>query len=254
MYDENCFITLTYNNENLPKDRNIEKKELQKFFKRLRNHTGKEGIRYYACGEYGDQKGRPHYHACIFNYDFPDKELLRGGQLKRSQNHFSKNNQINTLYTSPTLSRIWTKGFHTIGEVSFESAGYVARYVTKKITGPMAENYYKRDYLEEGSKKRTPEFALMSRMPGIGLPWIQKYFTDVYPKDFFTLNGVKNKPVRYYDDYLKKRDPTLHIKIKEKRQLKAKEEEIIRLKQKENHKSLTTKSLIRNLEDERHKL
>ena len=250
MYEDNCFITLTYNDENLPKDRNIEKKELQTFFKNLRNHTKKQGIRYYACGEYGDQKGRPHYHACVFNYDFTDKELLRDSQYFRAKNHFSKNNQINALYTSPTLSNIWKKGFHTIGEVTFESAGYVARYIQKKITGPMADDYYKRDYMESGSEKRTPEFALMSRMPGIGYPWIEKYFTDVYPKDFFTINGVKNKPVRYYDDYLKKRDPDLHIKLKEARQKKAIEDEITRLKDKEKHKILTTKSLQRKFENE----
>jgi hypothetical protein len=96
----------------------------------------------------------------------------------------------------------------------------------------------------------TPEFGLMSRMPGLGTSWLKKYFSDVYPKDFFTINGVKNKPPRFYDEILKKIDPDLHVQIKMQRTLKAKEEEIIRLKQKENHRTLTTQTLQRNLEHE----
>ena len=259
MYDQNCFITLTYNDEHLPPSRNIEKKALQNFFKKLRTyinshhppyqHQPYKEIRYYACGEYGEKRGRPHYHACIFNYDFPDKQIFRGGRHPYHSGKFIQTND-HPLYTSAILQKIWNKGFTTIGEVTFDSAGYVARYVTKKITGPMAENYYKRDFCELGEKEITPEFALMSRMPGIGMPWLKKYFTDVYPKDFFTLEGVKNKPPRYYDEYLKKVDPDLHVKIKQQRTLKAKEEEIIRLKQKENHKQLTAKQLQRNMENE----
>ncbi len=253
MYEQNCFITLTYNEENLPKDRNIEKRELQLFFKRLRKHITEKEIRYYACGEYGTKGNRPHYHACIFNYDFPDKEILYEGQYKHFNNQFSKTHKSNSLYTSKTLQKIWKKGFSTVGEVTFQSAGYVARYIQKKITGEMAKTHYKRDLLEIGSDMRTPEFALMSRgnkkdgKGGIGKPWLEKYFTDVYPKDFFTINGVKNKPPRYYDDLLKKKNPRLHIKIKERRKLLAAEEEIIRLKQKENHKTIITKQLQRNL-------
>lgn len=240
MYPENSFITLTYNNENLPKDRNIQKRDLQLFFKRLRKALSPKEIRYYACGEYGDKMGRPHYHACLFNHDFEDKIMLRTGKVKPSGLSKFKPTRNHALYTSPVLEKIWKKGFVTIGELTFDSAGYVARYVTKKITGPPAAEHY---------QGRTPEFALMSRMPGIGKPWLDKYFTDVYPKDFFTLNGVKNKPPRYYDDLLKKKNPRLHIKLKEARELKAKETEIIRLKQKENHKKLTIKSLHRSLEN-----
>lgn len=244
MYNQNCFITLTYNNKNLPKDRNIEKRALQLFFKKLRKHINTQEIRYYACGEYGDKMGRPHYHACIFNYDFPDKKLLHGAQRRFNKGYFQQTND-HDLFTSATLDKIWAKGYATIGELTFQSAGYVARYVTKKITGEKAKNHY---------LGRTPEFALMSRgnkkngKGGIGKPWLLKYFTDVYPKDFFTINGVKNKPPRYYDDLLKKIDPDLLVKLKIERAKRAKETEIIRLKQKENHKILTAKQLQRNLE------
>lgn len=253
MYTDNCFVTLTYNNEHLPESRNIEKRTLQLFFKRLRKHINKhepeKEIRFYACGEYGEKMGRPHYHSCIFNYDFPDKEILYTDYQHNHRSGFSTG--INhSLYTSATLEKIWGKGYCTIGELNLQTAGYVARYVTKKITGPLQEEHYKRDYMEPGAHKAVPEFALMSRMPGIGEPWLQKYFTDVYPKDFFTINGIKNKPPRYYDDLLKKRDPKLHLTIKKARAAKAEEEEVIRLKQLENHKKLTIKSLNRGFENE----
>jgi len=240
MWDENCFITLTYAPEHLPKDKSIEKRTLQLFIKRLRKHLKGKEIKFYACGEYGDKKGRPHYHACIFGHDFKDKVLFRFNNSGDNKGYVKQG--INSpLYTSPTLERLWRFGFSTIGEVTIESAGYVARYILKKITGEKANEYY---------QNKTPEFALMSRRPGIGKKWFKKYHTDVYPKDFFTINGVKCKPPRYYDDLLKKRNPDLHIRIKKKRREKAKEEEIIRLKQKENHKILTAKQLQRSLEDE----
>jgi hypothetical protein len=261
MYEDNCFITLTYNPASLPKSRNVDKTVLQKFIKRLRKHVNSrryhppyqhqpyKEIRYYACGEYGEKRGRPHYHLLIFNFDFPDKKLFKGGKHPFHDGKWLKSND-HPLYISAILSTLWPYGFSTIGEVTFDSAGYVARYVLKKILGPLAEEYYKRDYMDQGDQIIVPEFALMSRMPGIGLPWLKKYFTDVYPKDFFTLNGVKNKPPRYYDDQLKKLDPDLHVRIKQLRQETAKEEEIIRLKQKENHKQLTAKQLQRNMENE----
>lgn len=59
------FLTLTYDNENLPADGELNKRDLQLFIKRLRKAN--PGIRYFAVGEYGTQGERPHYHAVIFN-------------------------------------------------------------------------------------------------------------------------------------------------------------------------------------------
>ena len=59
------FITLTYNNENLPPGDELCKRDLQLFIKRLRKVN--PGIRYFAIGEYGEEGKRPHYHAVIFN-------------------------------------------------------------------------------------------------------------------------------------------------------------------------------------------
>ena len=86
LYDHNCFITLTFNDENLPDDKSLKKEDFVLFMKRLRKkydgltpvQCGDKviyPIRFFHCGEYGDQFSRPHHHACIFNFDFHDKEL-----------------------------------------------------------------------------------------------------------------------------------------------------------------------------------
>lgn len=247
MHERNCFVTLTYNNSNLPDDHSLDKSAIPKFLKRLRNHFS-SSIRYYGCGEYGDNKGgvvyktglgRPHYHLCLFGIDFDDKELIRGSNYVRWQNHFSKGG-VNDLFISPTLSKKWPYGFHSIGDLSFDSAGYVARYCMKKVTGKNSKVHY---------GTAVPEFALMSRMPGIGKSWIEKYFHDVYPKDFFHINGVKNKPPRYYDDYASWRSPNMFNALKADRIEKAKENEETpeRKFDKEKHKTFIIKPLIRSL-------
>lgn len=72
LYEHNCFITLTYNEDNRPKDDHLSKRDLQLFLKRLRKHFNNKKIRFFACGEYGDKKGRPHYHIILFNCNFED--------------------------------------------------------------------------------------------------------------------------------------------------------------------------------------
>lgn len=198
-----------------------------------------------GCRNFKESIGRPHYHACIFNYDFPDKTFWR----------MSKD-QVTPLYRSKLLEKVWTYGYSTIGEVTFQSAGYVARYIGKKIKGSSqkAKKMQKEKYGE-----KIPEFALMSRRPGIGKPWLDKFFSDVYPKDHFSVNGHIQKPPRYYDSILEKKDPVLYEEIKQKRRNAHKKmtDRKIELKenwrrpgQQEQHKKLTVKSLIRSYEDE----
>lgn len=240
MHEENCFITLTYNDENLPKYGSLSKEHFQLFMKRLRKHVSKEGkeVRFYACGEYGDDLGRPHYHAIVFGYDFKDKEVVDSKNYNSNKNRF-KTGRSWKIFTSPSLEAIWKKGFVTVGEANINSAGYIARYLTKKITGEKAPKYY---------LNRLPEFSLMSRMPGIGKGWYDKFKTDVYPKDFFTINGKKFKPSRYYDSLLKKENPSLYEEIKAIREGKVEYELPLRRRQKEKHKKLTSKKLVREME------
>ena len=112
MHPKNAFVTLTYSDEYL-KSPKLVYSDFQKFMKRLRKSSEKK-IRFYHCGEYGEESLRPHYHGLLFNYDFEDKKLF-------------KEEQGNRLFTSETLSRLWPKGNHIIGEVSRGSSGYVAR-------------------------------------------------------------------------------------------------------------------------------
>lgn len=126
LHEENSFLTLTYDDEHLPENGSLHKPDLQKFFKRLRFHTGKE-IRYYACGEYGEKTLRAHYHVCLFGHNFSnDRQPFR-----RIGEHI--------LYTSKTLTDIWGLGNTSIGDLTFESAAYTARYVMKKQTGGLAK-------------------------------------------------------------------------------------------------------------------
>ena len=237
-------VTLTYNKENLPKDGNIHKRHIQLFMKRLRKHVEPKKISYFCCGEYGEKFGRPHYHLLIFNYDWPDKELFEGRWIKRSRHQF-KDGPNYSLYTSKELSKIWTSGFSLTGAVNLQSAGYVARYITKKITGKGMREHY--------GEKRTPEFALMSRRPAIGLRWIEKYLTDVYPKDYFTIEGIKYRPPRFYDTILEKRKPKMWEQVKLKRKDYAGKRGLeisIEAWNREKYRKCITKRLERKMENE----
>ena len=244
LHEENCFITLTYNNESLPEDRSVHKYELSKFIRSLRKKIEPNKIRFYGCGEYGDNFGRPHYHACIFGYSFPDKEILHYGTFKRFRKQF-RSGLNHDLFTSRILEKTWKKGFCTLGDLTEQSAGYVARYCTKKITGDMAKDHY---------QGKHSEFALMSRRPGIGAPWVEKFHTDIYPKDFYTVNGIKYRPPRFYDAWYEAKYPKRFKEVKEKRRKLADSmpyESDWRGHQKELYRKKVTKPLQRRLEDGR---
>lgn len=248
MHDNNAFITLTYSPEHIPDDYSIHKDELQKFFKRLRKATGKK-LRYFACGEYGEKGNRPHYHAIIFGYDFPDKLL-----------HSESNG--NRLYRSALLERVWKKGFSLIGNVTFESAAYVARYVMKKRKGKpdtvdqygkTNAEYYQIVDPETGEMfQQEPEFALMSRRPGIGKAWFDAYKGDT-DKDYVTLaTGGQYKLPKYYDSLLEKEDPLEMLERKEKRaeNINPLDNTFERLRVKETVKLASINQLERNYENE----
>jgi len=238
MHDENCFVTLTYNPENLPSDGSVSKREMQLFMKRLRKSVNGKEVRFYGCGEYGSKLGRPHYHLLLFGYDFPDKEIFYVEESKRSRFDISGSYKV---FKSAMLARLWEKGFSSLGEVSFESAGYCARYVGKKIGGKMALEHY---------KGKEPEFALMSRRPGIGSTWFDKYKSDVYEKDFTTVKGRKFKPPLFYDRRLMRADWDMYERIKEERKSRAVTPDCIRRRQKEKYLINVTQSLDRRLEHE----
>lgn len=147
-YPKSAFITLTYDNEHLPKNNSLIKSDVQKFIKRLRKAYDKP-IRYILAGEYGDHSTRAHYHMLAFNYWPDDCKFYKTGTDKEDM-----------LFISRKLEKIWGKGLCVIGKITYESASYVCRYTLKKIF---------RD--KEFWKKygREPEFILTSRKGGIGI-------------------------------------------------------------------------------------
>lgn len=206
LYDRNVFITLTYSDEHVPEDWSLRYSDYQKFFKRLRKQyayfdvrTWSYAPRYYMCGEYGEQFSRPHFHACVFGCDFPDRE------------YFRTNQSGSRLYTSKTLEKLWPYGYSSVGDVTFESAAYVARYVMKKVTGRNADRHYEAVDSDTGEIfYRVPEFNHMSLKPGIGARWFDLYKSDVYPHDSIRVNGMKVRPPKYYDKLLEASDYGMH--------------------------------------------
>ena len=211
LHEQNCFITLTYNDANLPSDKSLHYEHFQKFLKRFRKFIGKERIRYYMAGEYGENFGRPHFHACIFGYDFRDKKLW-----KRTPSG-------SYIYRSQDLENLWPFGYSSIGDVNFESAAYVARYIMKKVTGKNSGLHYELVDSDTGEiTNRTPEFNKMSLKPGIGYEWFKKYTKDVYPNDYVVIRGKKVKPPRFYDNKYASDYPYEFDEIKFKRETNAK--------------------------------
>ncbi|AXL14517.1 replication initiator protein [Microviridae sp.] len=205
MHDTACFITLTYAPEFLPDDGNLVKKDLQKFIKRLRKAVGT--IRYYACGEYGDKTDRPHYHALIFGYDFPDKEYFF-----ESTGYGGVKNKV---YRSAMLEKLWPQGISSIGEANFTTACYISRYITKKRLGKGALDYYVDT--ETGEILKEPEFTTMSLKPGIGASWYETFSSDVFPSDELIHQGNRFKVPRYYMTLLERSNPELYLEVKKAR-------------------------------------
>lgn len=208
-YEKNCFITLTYNDDNLPKSKfvkevylngeikdfgesmTLRKRDFQLFMKRLRKMFPDVQIRYFACGEYGSKTKRPHYHAILFNWIPEDLVQIGANKL----------NQI--YYSSLTLEKLWPYGFNLVAECTWDTCAYVARYVAKKV-GVTDDNIYRLLNIDK-------EFILMSRRPGIGSNW---YNQNNVCYANFTKNYISTKdgpititPNKYFDKLLEAEDP-----------------------------------------------
>lgn len=187
MHELNSFVTLTYRDEDLPEDMSVSVREFQLFMKRLRKRFG-QGIRHFGCGEYGEKTGRPHYHVLLFGLDFSDKKFL-------------KRTDYGDLYTSKALESIWTKGNSSIGTVTFQSAGYTARYTLKK----QSEEVFQHVWIDPVSGQVFPrerEFGTKSKgrngSGGIGAPYVRKYWKELLRDDFVVVDGKKMSLPRYY--------------------------------------------------------
>jgi hypothetical protein len=208
-HEQKAFLTLTYDDLNLPENGSLNKRHFTLFMKRLRKqHGGK--LRYFMCGEYGDQTQRPHYHAILYGCDFSDRKP------------HSKGTKGDQIYISESLDDLWSLGNCYIGAVTAESCGYVSRYIMKKVTGDMAAEHYGRVDPATGEWfLLQPEYVCMSRRPGIGSQYYDDFKTDLYPSDTAISKGKQMSVPKYYDRQLEKEDPDLLVKLKEKRQRRA---------------------------------
>ena len=172
--------------------------------KRLRARFPRADIRYYACGEYGEINSRPHFHVCLFGFNFPDKY-----PWSRSASGFQ-------LWKSALLDEIWGHGHCTIGDFTFETAAYCSRYVTKKLVDFDDAAAPKLAILDPDTGElffRVKEFARMSRRPAIGLRWYQKFRRDVYPDGEVVINGRKARAPRSYDRWFREHDAGEYMKM-----------------------------------------
>lgn len=199
-WESSVFITLTYDDDHLPKDNSLDKPELQRFLKRVKKYFGstKENpIRQSYCGEYGGKTLRPHYHLILYNCDFTDKKP-----------HY-KTDQGHQVYQSKILSQLWGKGFAEFGYATPASVAYLTKYILKK---------------KLRSERRTPliierdgityevahEFIEHSRNPGIGASLRQ---SSTLKKGYLYVDGLKKKLPKYYLEDLRKHDPETYDHI-----------------------------------------
>lgn len=192
LWPNNSYVTLTYSTENLPPGGTLCVRDVQLFMKRLRKSREPSTVRFFMGAEYGEINRRPHYHALLFNVGFADRLF------------HTRNARGEPLYTSAELSKLWSVdgkelGFATIGEVTFDSAVYCAKYALKKVNGDAAARHYE-VYDEDGlCHARVPEFAVMSRRPGIGSGYYARYGGEVLTHDSVVVEGREVRPPRFYD-------------------------------------------------------
>lgn len=196
LHSKSSFLTLTYAPSKIPPHASLRKKDIQDFMKRLRFFS-EVPLRYYLCGEYGTESLRPHYHICLFGEDFSSDRIP-----------FKPSSSGHMLFTSQSLTDRWGFGHCVIGDLTFETAAYTARYVTKKITGASAPSHY---------GLREPEFSLMSRRPGIGHTWLEKNLVDLNNGLCWSSNGLTKMP-KFYQ---KKINQTKLLKTKFKQKKEA---------------------------------
>ncbi|WNK14173.1 MAG: replication initiator protein [Microvirus sp.] len=204
LHEDSCFATLTYDDKHLPPGGTLVPRDFQLFMKRLRKARSSK-LRFFHCGEYGETTGRPHYHALLFGVSFPDRRTCSRGDFP--------------LYSSSELDALWGLGTCTLGALTAESAAYCARYVMKKVNGDLASSHYRVTDPATGEiHDLHPEYATMSRRPGIGALWLHKYHSDVYPCDFIATRDGGQVPVPpYYDELLRRQDPAAYEQLKQRR-------------------------------------
>lgn len=198
------FTTLTYDPEHVPENGSLDLSDLKRFLRRIRRRTS-AAVSFYACGEYGDVTFRPHFHAVLY-----------GPHLLDRDHHTTRSGA--PVFTSDTLNDAWSKGFVEATGLTYAAARYVAGYVRKKVRQRDDPDHYTRVDPETGELvELQPEVARMSLRPAIGKRWIEKYWEDVYPRDFVVVDGHPVKPPRYYDRWLDQHRPDIMYDVRRQR-------------------------------------
>lgn len=203
-----AFITLTYAPEHEPADGSINVEHFQQFMKKLRHKTSNK-ISYLHCGEYGSKTQRPHYHAILFGIDFHEDRYEWSRQGSKIQ------------WRSKVLEETWGMGHCTLSPVNFATAAYTAGYTAKKLKLAQFIEEHGRIVIRDKKivvESKKPEYITMSRRPGLGVKWFERYYHDIYPRDLVFVNGREYRPPSFYDDLLKLHDPCLYDQVIEQRQ------------------------------------
>lgn len=193
MHSCNFFLTLTQALEHRRASNSLAKRDLQLFHKRVRNYYG-AGIKHFACGEMGEAGDNPHYHSILM----ADVELFADKVLWTKR-------PTGPVWKSAILEELWPNGIAEITGVTIKSAAYVAGYVLKKLPSPDDPSLVRLSPVDGQWHTTEPEFSTMSRRPGLGSTWFDKFHSDAFPSDFLIIGGKKVKPPKYYLDKLKVR-------------------------------------------------
>lgn len=198
-------VTLTYSPEKVPDHGTLNPRDPTLFVKRLRRKFPEERISYYLCGEYGETTARPHYHAVLYGARFLDRDEL-------TSRHGAP------VYRSDSLEAAWKNGLCEFTGLTYGAARYVAAYVRKKVRQRDDPNHYVRVDPRTGELVELErEYGRMSRRPALGRRWIERYWRDVYPRDFVVMDGQEMKPPRYYDKWMEAHHPRIMLDVKQRR-------------------------------------
>lgn len=202
----NSFITLTFAPEHIPES-GVSVRDLQLFFKRLRKEIHPTKIKYLACGEYGEKLKRPHYHALIFGYDFPDKK------------YFSRTKKGELIYRSELLEKCWTFGLSSVGALTHASASYVAGYIHKKYNAKKEDEW--KHYTQEDTTIANKEFNVCSH--GLAREFYNRNEEQLHNQNYIVYDGKKYGFFEYYNNLSRNKDSTRYKYLKERRKKHIKE-------------------------------
>lgn len=198
-----AFVTLTLDDTKVHDCVGLDPRMLKLFHMRANARLG-GGLRYLSVGEYGDKNQRPHYHCIFTNKGFADRKWCANGSTGEK------------LYESKILNELWPHGYAHIGDVSYKSAMYVARYVLKKVSPELYGERYER--IVAGKQIFVPpEFAVMSRRPGLGRPFYDLYKEELLANDSCIVDGHKSPLPRYYSNVFKAEDPDAYERLRKQR-------------------------------------